>query len=161
MRGEKVAAVVMVSDQAIRLPGEDALARELSARGADGVAMYTLAGAGLDEAKARAAAEKAGVVGVVVLRPVRVDKEISSRPTNSGPMPGGFWGGSGPAWSGTEIRTDTIIIVETLVYSLTQNKLVWSGHSKTTNATNLNRLIENTAKQVGDELVRQGLITKA
>lgn len=161
MRGEKVAAVVMVSDQAIRLPGEDALARELSARGADGVAMYTLAGAGLDEAKARAAAEKAGVVGVVVLRPVRVDKEISSRPTNSGPMPGGFWGGSGPAWSGTEIRTDTIIIVETLVYSLAQNKLVWSGHSKTTNATNLNRLIENTAKQVGDELVRQGLITKA
>jgi len=33
MRGEKVAAVVMVSDQTIRLAGEDALARELRARG--------------------------------------------------------------------------------------------------------------------------------
>jgi hypothetical protein len=168
LRGEKVAAVVMVNDQTIRLAGEDALARELRARGAEGVPMYTLlAGAGLDEAKARAAAEKAGVVGVVVLRPVRVDKEISSRPgTYSGPMYGGFWGGYyghgwGSAWSAAEIRTDTIIIVETLVYSLAQNKLVWAGQSKTTNPANLNRLIENATKQVADELVRQGLITKA
>ena len=80
-------------------------------------------------------------------------------------MYGGFWGGYyghgwGSAWSAAEIRTDTIIIVETLVYSLHQNKLVWSGQSETTNPANLNRLIENTAKQVGDELVRQGLITK-
>ena len=137
------------------------------ARGAEGVPMYTLlAGAVPDEAKARAAAERAGVVGVVVLRPVSVDKEISSRPSYSGPMYGGFWGGYyghgwGSAWSAAEIRTDTIIIVETLVYSLTQNKLVWAGQSKTTNPANLNRLIENTAKQVADELARQGLTTKS
>ena len=167
LRGEKVAAVVMSNDQTIRLAGEDALARELSARGAEGVPMYTLlAGADPDEAKARAAAERAGVAGVIVLRPVRVDKEILSRTIYSGPMYGGFWGGYyghgwGSAWSDAEIHTDTIIIVETLVYSLTQNKLVWAGQSKTTNPANLNRLIENTAEQVADELVRQGLITKA
>ena len=158
----KVAAVVMANDQAIRLAGEEALARELSARGAEGVPMYTLlAGADPDEAKARTAAERAGVVGVVVLRPVRVDKEILSTLISSDPVYGGFWGGYyghgwGSAPSAAEIRTDTIIIVETLVYSLHQNKLVWSGQSKTTNPANLNRLIENTAKQVGDELVRQG-----
>jgi hypothetical protein len=167
LRGEKVAAVVMVNDQSIRLAGEDALARELSARGAEGVPMYSLlAGADPDEAKARAAAERAGVAGVIVLRPVRVDKEILSRAIYSGPMYGGFWGGYyghgwGSAWSDAEIHTDTIIIVETLVYSLTQNKLVWAGQSKTTNPASLNRLIENTAEQVADELVRQGLITKA
>ena len=94
MRGEKVAAVVMANDQAIRLAGEEALARELSARGAEGVPMYTLlAGADPDEAKARAAAERAGVVGVVVLRPVRVDKEILSTLISSDPVYGGFWGG--------------------------------------------------------------------
>ena len=165
LRGEKVAAVVMASDQTIRLAGEDALARELSARGAKGVPMYTLLpDAGTDEAKARAAAEQAGIVGVVVLRPVRVDKEISGN--FSGPMYGGFWGGYygagwGAPWSGGgEIRTDTIIVVETLVYSLTQNKLVWGGQSKSTNPASVDRLIENTARQVADELVRQGLITK-
>ncbi len=167
LRGVKVAAVVMVNDEAIRLAGEEALASELRALGAEGVPMYVLlAGAVPDEAKARAAAERAGIVGVVVLRPVRVDKEISSRPSYSGPMYGGFWGGYyghgwGSAWSAAEIRTDTIIIVETLVYSLTQNKLVWAGQSKTTNPANLNRLIENTAEQVADELERQGLTTKS
>lgn len=169
MQGEKVAAVVMVSDQAARLAGEDALARELSARGARGVPMYALFdGAEPDEAKARAAAERAGIAGVVVLRPVRVDKEISSRPaTYSGPPYGGFWGGYfghgwGSAWSahGGEIRTDTIVIVETLVYSLGQNKLVWAGQSKSRNPVSVERLIANTARQVADELVRQGLIHK-
>jgi hypothetical protein len=169
LRGEKVAAVVMASDQTIRRGGEDALARELSARGAVGVPMYTLLGdADPDEAKARAATEQAGIVGVVVLRPVRIDKELSSTPASfSGPMYGGFWGGySGLGWGapwsvhGGELRTDTIIIIETLVYSLTQNKLVWGGQSKTRNPANLDRLIEDTAEQVADELVRQGLIAK-
>jgi hypothetical protein len=167
MSGENVAAVVMVADYTVRLAGEEALARELSARGAHGVPMNSLIpGGALDETKARAAAEKAGIVGVVALRPVRIDKEISSRPTHSGPMYGGFWGGYygygwGSAWSGTEIRTDTIIIVETLVYSLHDNKLLWSGQSKTTNPKHVNGLIEDTAEQVVNELVRLGLIAKS
>jgi hypothetical protein len=169
LRGEKVAAVVMASDQTTRRAGEDALARELTLRGTEGIPMYTLlADAHPDETKARAAAEQAGIVGVVVLRPVRVDKELSSMPaTYSGPTYGGFWGGYyglgwGAPWSlrGGEIRTDTIISVETLVYSLPQNRLVWGGQSKTKNPSNLDRLIEDTAKQVADELVRQGLIAK-
>jgi hypothetical protein len=167
LRGEKVAAVVMASDQTTRRAGEDALARELTLRGTEGIPMYTLlADAHPDEAKARAAAEHAGIVGVVVLRPVRVDKELSSMPA-TGPTYGGFWGGYygigwGAPWSlrGGEIRTDTIISVETLVYSLPQNRLVWGGQSKTKNPSNLDRLIEDTAKQVADELVRQGLIAK-
>lgn len=165
MRGEKVAAVVMVKDPILRLAGEDALASELSARGAVGVPMYTLLpGPALDETGARAAAEQAGVVGVVALRPVLVDKEISSRPGGfSGPMYAGFWGGYygfgwGAPWSTLEIRTDTIVVVETLVYSLAQNKLVWGGQSKTTNPAGLDRLIRSTAGQVADELERQGLI---
>ena len=122
-----------------------------------GVPMYTLLGdAAPDEARARAAAEQAGVVGVVVLRPVRIDKELSSTPASfSGPMYGGLWGGYyglgwGAPWSvhGGELRTDTIIIVETLVYSLAQNELVWGGQSKTKSPANLDRLIADTAKQV-------------
>ncbi|MET0985540.1 MAG: hypothetical protein ABW034_09050, partial [Steroidobacteraceae bacterium] len=94
-KGTKVAAVVMVADESMRRAGEDALARELSLRGAQGIPMYTLLpAADRDEAKARVAAENAGVVGVVVMRPVRVGKEVSSTPvTYSGPMYGGFWGG--------------------------------------------------------------------
>ena len=152
MRGEKVAAVVMANDQAIRLAGEEALARELSARGAEGVPMYTLlAGADPDEAKARAAAERAESRGRRAATGTRrqgnlVDADLL------GPGVRRILGRLlrprlGFCLSAAEIRTDTIIIVETLVYSLHQNKLVWSGQSKTTNPANLNRLIENTAKR--------------
>ena len=44
--------------------------------------------------------------------------------------------------------------VETLVYGLRENKLLWGGQSKTTNPCNLDRLIEDTAKQVGGELIK-------
>jgi len=161
LRGEKVAAVVMASDPTTRLAGEDTLARELSACGANGVPMYTIVfDVYSDEATARAAAEKAGVVALVVLRPLHVDKEISSRSgAYGGPMYGGFWG-SPWSMSNTQIRTDTIFIVETLVYSLTQNQLVWGGQSKTKNPASVDGLIANTAAQVADELVRQGLISK-
>jgi hypothetical protein len=169
--GDKVAAVVMATDETTRRAGEDALARQLSLRGAEGIPMYTLLPEAepAEEAKARAAAEQAGVAGIVVMRPVRVDKEISSNPvTYSGPIHSGFWGGYyGHGWgnpwggvvSGGEIRTDTIVTVETLVYGLRENKLLWRGQSETTNPRNVNRLIEDTAEQVVNELARLELIS--
>ena len=80
--GSKVAAVVMMQNQASRYAAEDALAREITAHGAVGVPMYTIypEGKPTDEAAARAALEKAGVAGVIVMRPVGVDKEIESTP---------------------------------------------------------------------------------
>ena len=130
--------------------------------------MYTLLPDGVpeSEAVARAAAEKAGVAGVVVMRPVLVDKEISSRPVHSaGPMYGPFWGGYyGHGWGnayGGEIRTDTIVVVETLVYGLRENKLLWAGQSKTKNARTVDRLVEDTVVQVAKELERLGLITES
>jgi hypothetical protein len=168
MNGEKVAAVVMADDESLRRAAEDALARELSRRGAVGIPMYTLlphAGPN-DEPAAKAAAERAGIVGIVVMRPVRVDKEISSTPSSmAGPMHPAFWGSYyGYGWGssyGGEIRTDTIVTIETLVYSLVQNQLIWGGQSKTTNPANVGRVIEDTAKRVADELVRQGLLRSA
>src|SRR6187549_352019 len=94
LRGSKVAAVVMMKSQPSRRAAEDSLAREITARGAQGVPMYTILPEGKpeNEAAARAALEKAGVVGAVVMRPVSVDKEVSSTPvTYSGPMYGGYY----------------------------------------------------------------------
>jgi hypothetical protein len=171
LRGTKVAAVVMMSNEASRRAAEDTLAREISARGATGVAMYTiLPGAKPEnEAEARAAMEQAGVSGAVVMRPVGVEKEVSSTPvTYSAPAYRGYWGGYyghgwGSTWgpsamSGGDIRTDTIVVVETLVYSLKQNKLVWGGQSRTINPKNVDQLVRKLAGAVTKELQEQGLI---
>ena len=46
----------------------------------------------------------------------------------------GYWGyGWGAVYDPGYLRTDTVVMVETLIYSVTQDKLVWAGHSKTTN----------------------------
>ena len=165
LAGSKVAAVVMAQEESSRRAAEDALARELTARGAEGIPMYTLlpgADPG-DEQEARAAAERAGVAGIVVMRPVRTDQEVVSTPSMyAGPSYMGYWGGYyGYGWGaayGGEIRTDTLVTVETLVYSLRQNQLVWGGESRTVNPGSVDRLVEDTAEKVADELERQGLL---
>src|SRR5262245_1850215 len=65
LKGERVAALVLLDDPPTRARAEDALAREISKRGALGVPMHVVlpnAGAG-NEAEAREAVERANVKG--------------------------------------------------------------------------------------------------
>lgn len=172
--GSKVAAMVMMKDESARRAAEDALARELTSRGANGIPAYTVFpnGEPSDESSARAMLESEGFDGVVTMRPVSTDKEVvSTPPTYAGPVYGGFWGGYypygwGAAWGPTvvspgDIRTNTIVTIETMVYSLKQNKLVWAGQSKETNPSNVNRTIHDTAEKASRELERLGLLPGA
>jgi hypothetical protein len=158
VRGAKVAAVAMIDQVASRRAAEDAIARELSALGAVGVPMYTIYSdqAPTDEPAARAALEREGYTGLVVFRPVGTEQELVAEPFYSGPPYAVYWGGYyGHGWG---IRTYTVVSVETLVYSLRQNKLVWGGQSTTTNPSNVDRLVHDTATKVARELERQGLL---
>lgn len=168
LQGAKVAAVVMVNTEASRRVAEDKLAREITARGGVGIPMYSIYpdATPSSESAARAALEKAGVLGVVVMRPVQVDKEVVSTPSYSAPMYSGYWGayygaGWGTPWGGpvfNEIHTNTIVQIETLVYSLRQNKLVWGGQSRLTNPASIDRTIERLAAAAAAELQKLGLI---
>ncbi|HXR52307.1 MAG TPA: hypothetical protein VN762_09220 [Steroidobacteraceae bacterium] len=175
VNGTKVAAVVMINDRSTRRVAEDTLAAEITRRGGQGIAMYTLQDDDAKpsaEAATRAALEKAGVEGVVVMRPVKSDKDITVTPVNTySPMYGAYWGGyygygwgsswaGGPVSMGNDIRVDTIVYVETLVYSLKQNKLIWSAQSKTTNPPNTDKFVLMLAQEVGDELKKDGVIVK-
>ena len=165
--GSKVAAVVMHKNEAVRRAAEDALARQITVRGGQGVPMYSILPepGKPDDAAAKAALEKSGVNAVVVLRPVGKDKELVSTPTMyAGPYYGPYWGGYygygwGGAWGGGgDIRTNTIVSVETLVYSMKQNKLVWGGQTQTTNPTKVDAFVKEIADAVAKELKKQGLI---
>jgi hypothetical protein len=173
-KGEKVAAVVMMEGHSSRRLAEDTLAREITARGAQGIAMYTIVpdAAPKDEPATRAALEKAGIQGLVVMRPMSVDKNITATPLTSytDEHYGGYWGGYyGYGWStpyagtttaGGDIHVDTVVRVETLVYSLKQNKLVWSGQSKTTNPPEVEGLVKELAAATADALKKAGLIAR-
>jgi hypothetical protein len=167
-KGEKVVAMVASPNEARRRAAEQALASELTKRGAVGVPAYSLIATEdvKDKAKAKAAFEKAGAAGVVVMHLVGKDKELSGTgPTMyGGPMYGGFyggwygWGWGMPAYSPGYIRTDTILTIETLVYSLKQDKLVWAGTSKTTNPERADALMHELVNAAATEMKKAGLI---
>jgi hypothetical protein len=163
-KGQTIVAAVAAEDEYIRHDAEDTLAAELTKRGYKGVPSYTLLPPGLkDEAIAKAAFEKAGAVAAVVIRPLATEQELSvSASVYTGPYYGGFWGGYwgygwGYPYSASSVQTDTIIIVETLVYSLELNKLIWSGRSKTTNPSKVASFVKELATNVGWEMNKAGV----
>ena len=166
-KGAKVAALIVSTEESMRYPAEEALAREITARGAVGMPAYSIVPKELirDKEKAREFLEKAGVAGVVAMRVIGKEQEITQ-------SPGTYWGGAGYAtfwgtgywgtgWGAVYepgyLRTDTIVQVETLIYSLRQNKLVWAGRSETTNPSTLPKFVKDLAKKVADQLKKLGL----
>src|SRR5262249_17971442 len=75
--GKKVAALVITDDQPLQMSGEEALTREPSARNVDGVAAYRIAPREelMSAERAKAWFDRAGIQGVVALRPVSKDTE--------------------------------------------------------------------------------------
>ena len=158
----------MVAKQsALRRSGEASLAAAIDRAGLQGVPAYSLETAGdfTNESDAKRTIDASNAVGVVVLRPLGKEQQISSTPTGyyGSPYYGGFWGGYygygwGGAWGAYEVRTDTYVSVETLIYDLRQNKLVWAGQSKTMNPSEVDRFVNELAKAVSGELQKAGLV---
>jgi hypothetical protein len=73
-----------------------------------------------------------------------------------------FWGCYGHAWpivyDPGYLRTDTIVQVETKVYSLTDDKLIWADLSETFNPRDAQALVRSGAQAVANDLQKQGLI---
>jgi hypothetical protein len=169
-KGDKVIALVIAKNDALRRAGEAHLASELDLRGDTGVPAYTIMSDAdvQDEGKAQRVITTSGAKAIVVLRPQGTTQEVSSTPGYYGsPYYNGMWGGGywGYGWGGAyipgDIRTDTYVHIETLIYDLEQNKLVWAGQSKTMNPANVEKGVHELATAVSKELQKSGLVAAA
>ena len=170
LRGAKVVAAVMIKDPMARQRAEDTLAQEITKLGGQGVPMYSISAVSTPdkegESKTRALVESICATGLVVMRPVDVNHATTATLSNSSnDMYGGYWGGYyGIGWAdpwvdkAPDTRVDIVITVETLVFSLPQNKLVWTGTSQSTNPKNAEKLVHQLATEGTRELQRQGLL---
>jgi hypothetical protein len=163
LKGKKVVALVVVDEEALRYAAEDEAAREITAHGGVGVPAYELLRQAeiRDKETARTNFEKEGIEAVVVVRPVAKEKALAG--SFSGvPYAGSFWGpgfwGGGPGWGSGYLRTDLILVVETLVYSLQQSQLVWASQSQTLNPTQVGGFVRELGKTLGTEMEKQGLL---
>jgi hypothetical protein len=174
--GDKVVAMVVADSTGLRRSGEANLADELDKRGLKGIPAYTLISDSevKDEAKAKAAIEASGAVGVILMRPMGKEQKVSSTPSMyygasyyGAPHYGGMWGGGyyGYGWGGGiydpgTIRTDTYVSIETVIYDLRQNKLVWAGQTKTMNPSDVEGFVTELATAVSKELRESGMVAK-
>jgi hypothetical protein len=162
-----IAAVFVSTDESQRRAAEDTLAADISARGSRGIASYAMLPAkqhyNADAARARL--KEAGANGVVVMRVVSKDQQVTIQHN----APPAYYGGFGPYWgygwnyaySQPTVYTDTLISVETLIYSLDQDKLLWAATSRTTNPKDLPTLVTEVANATVTEMTKQGLLPPA
>ena len=164
--GRKVAALIISDDQNLRVSGEEALVRELAGVGVPGgIASYRIVPREelKDPEKAKGWYERAGAEGVVAMRLVKSDKRTTWEPSTwSTPYYSTLWGYYGYGWTGFYspggTREDTTLVIETLVYSLPLDKLLWAGVSTTTNPKEAQAFVSQLAAQAIKEMKKQRLV---
>jgi hypothetical protein len=110
--------------------------------------------------------EAAGAKGAVVMRPVDVNhRTLQTATVSPNETYGGYWGGYyGIGWNDpwTEFSPDTetnlVVTIETFIFSLPQNKLVWTGTTETINPKNAESFVKQLAGKITAELKSQGLV---
>jgi hypothetical protein len=165
--GKKVAALVIDQDDSLRIAGEEALVRELIARGIQGVPSYRMMPKELaqDPAQAKIWYEKAGVQGVVAFRVVDDERRKTIVPSTwTTGYYDTFWGYYGYSYSAVftpgYTRHERIISLETLIFDVPKNTLVWAGLSVTDNPKDGQKVVTEVVKEAVNEMRKQGLVKK-
>jgi hypothetical protein len=165
--GKKVAAVVITEDQDLQISAEEELARQLTALGVQGVPSYRLVPREVirDKAKVKEWFEQSGTAGLVVMRVVSADKEVSYTPdlwvTSMYASPWDYYAyGWGTAIGGVNRREDLVVTIETMIYSVPLSKLVWAGVSEKTNPKDAQKVVKDLVEAVVSEMRKQGLVPK-
>lgn len=146
---------------------ESGFIAELDRRGIESTASYELLP---DKKDLSTEAIKSAIAGtdidaVLVMRQVRIKKEDRYVPPRydyvGDPFYGSFYGYYGrfaPIYTPGYITEDTTVHLETNVYRVEGEKLVWSGKTETFNPKNTNSLISELAKTILNELSKVNLI---
>ena len=166
---KKVMVVATFPDGATRRSAEDAMKAEITRT--ECITSYSLLGAESDlkdVSKVGEALKAAGVDGVIILRPVSDKNEITYIPGAMYPAPYRTFGGyysqsyalSSFYYQPGQYTTDRIVQIETNIYEVNGDRLVWSAATTSTNPGDLQHLIKDAVAAIRAELVDQKLIAK-
>jgi hypothetical protein len=167
--GKKIAVFAITFVNASRFGAEADLAKELTKRGAVGIPGNSLIPKEWekDKDKVKVALEEAGIAGAVIMRVMMVDQDyFASQGTlqytgSYYPTFYGYWGyGWGAHYFPGSAGAATIIAIETLVYSIEQDKLLWAGTSKSKNPDKVDNFIGKLVDAVGKKIRKAGLVKK-
>jgi hypothetical protein len=143
----RIAVIALSKDPGLRRMAEDTAASQM--RGAQAVPSYEVV-------KAKLLAQ--GFQGVLVMRMAGVTEQVTAVGGPYGTFDGYYdWAGSA-VYAPGYLETDTIVHVVSNLYSLDQNKLVWSGVSQTFDPASAKSFMTDVSKAVAKSLEKDRLI---
>ena len=169
MKFKNVLAIVATKDASLRRTAEDEICRNVVKTACTrGYTILSESDAG-DKEKAVAKIKAGGFDGVVLLRALGGDGGMTreagaARPTYYWTFYsyydtwGGSWGVPYVAANTSYTKTQTFISVETNIYDMTTDKLVWGGSTETKNPDSARELIKDVTKAVRKDLKAKGLV---
>jgi len=165
--GKKVVGLIVHDDMSLRMSAEEALARELTNRGLQGVAAYRLIPKEeiRDPKLVKAWFERSGAAGVVMMRLIDLTKEkIPSTVVWQSATYYDLWSYYPYSWGAVyEIvpaRTEVKFIVETIIFDVAAGHMVWAGTSESTNPKGAQALVKDIVEAAGAEMKKDGLVRK-
>ncbi len=165
--GKRVVGLIVSDDMALRQSAEEALARELTAKGVRGVPAYQAIPKEeiRNTEKAKAWFERTRTDGVVIMRLLDLSKQ--TRPTVIAWQSADYnalWSYYPYAWGATfdlsPNKTTVTVAVETLVFDVPSSRLLWAGTSDTTNPKGAQDLVKKLVNAAADQMRKDGLIRR-
>src|SRR4051794_14223360 len=153
-RLSNLVTVYVSHDGALRRSAEDAMAVRLASEGVHAVPAYAILPNEdmTDQQAVRTKLIGKGYDGVVAIRLLSANTQIQANPTFVG-----YWGGAW-AYNDSWLYTQTVVRVETNVYSLPENRLVWSALSSTLDPSSTHAAVKSVTKFVAKRLENQGIV---
>lgn len=156
----KVLIIAPLKDEASQRSAEDKIARQL--KQGVGVQSYTyLSTADSVKAVVDAKLLKDGFDGIIVMKLKEVEKSTSYV---QGSSYGGYYGYRGyygyGSYSPGYYTEDKTFMVETNLYSIRDNKLLWSGTTSSLNPTSFEKTIDQIIYTIKYELQKKGFLKK-
>jgi len=158
----KVMVVALLKNEGTRRSTEDELCALLKGKGVPSYLYLTKDIKEENEGSIRDRIKSEGFDGYIIMRLVDVDKELKWVPGQYPLFYGRFWGYYWNYWGAFynpgHYETTKTYRIETNVYSIKRDKLIWSGITKSVDPGRVDKLMTAAAKAVYKEMVREGFI---
>jgi hypothetical protein len=151
---KKVLVVAPLKDAASQRIGEDKIVKQL--KKSVGVQSYSyLKPTDTDEKLLQAQLIKDGFDGIIVMRLTDVEKSVTYNP---GASYGGWYGYRN--YTPGYYSEDKTFLVETNMYSVKDDKLMWSGTTSSLNPTSFDKSMDEIITAIKTELQKKGILEK-
>lgn len=153
----------MVKDETSRRVIEDQLSKRL---GNGAVSSYTIVSSemlkGASEDALRQKVTEGNFTHILLMRLADIEKETSYVPGTTTSFYGGYgrYYGYGAGMYSTPgyYTTDKNYFVETTVYTVNPDKLVWTGTTKTVNPSKLDKAVNEIADAISEKMKKDGFL---